>query len=72
LAGAAGAAGRQNNPLAGFQASGDYALLDYAPVRDSVNAVVAASPVNTSVTKFVDCKGFPIYAIVVYLFALID
>jgi hypothetical protein len=43
-----------------------------AGVRDSVNAVVAASPVNTSVTKFVDCKGFPIYAIVVYLFALID
>jgi hypothetical protein len=43
-----------------------------AGVRDSVNAVVAASPVNTSVTKFVDCKGFPIYDIVVYLFALID
>ncbi len=38
LAGAA----RANNPLAGFQASGDYALLDYAPVRDSVNAAFSA------------------------------
>jgi hypothetical protein len=40
-----------------------------AGVRDSVNAVVAASPVNTSVTKFVLVRGFPIMDIVVYLFA---
>jgi hypothetical protein len=30
-----------------------------AGVRDSVNAVVAASPVNTSVTKFVLVRALP-------------